>query len=152
MTHLYLLFVFVCWCFCWAMFFVSFPPPPTPLVVHFNNSSLYVYKKLSEFEFVPTKVQLGQTTESYFEVKSGIQPGDIISLGPNFLFDSEAKLMGSSAQSDHWIFGHGAKELKFGHARKWHKKRAGKPALFYFWLGDTLLWWAARILNQRTAS
>lgn len=42
----------------------------------------------------PKKVSLGLKTEGFYEVLSGVQVGDEISSGPNFLLDSEAKLRG----------------------------------------------------------
>ncbi len=39
-------------------------------------------------------VKLGAKAEGFYEVISGLQLGDIISSGPNFLIDSEAKIRG----------------------------------------------------------
>jgi len=42
------------------------------------------------------KVQLGAKTEGFYEVVAGLEPGEYISSGPNFLIDSEAKIRGTS--------------------------------------------------------
>lgn len=42
------------------------------------------------------QVKLGPKTESFYEVLDGLQVGEVISSGPNFLIDSEAKIRGVS--------------------------------------------------------
>jgi len=44
----------------------------------------------------PKKVKLGIKAEGFYEVLEGLVAGDIISSGPNFLIDSEAKIRGTS--------------------------------------------------------
>ena len=44
-------------------------------------------------------VKLGPKTESFYEVLDGLQVGEVISSGPNFLVDSEAKIRGVSNPS-----------------------------------------------------
>lgn len=46
------------------------------------------------------EVKLGPKTESFYEVLSGLKVGEVISSGPNFLIDSEAKIRGVSNPSD----------------------------------------------------
>lgn len=46
-------------------------------------------------KLTPKKVVLGLKTESFYEVLSGLSAGDVISSGPNFLLDSEAKIRGT---------------------------------------------------------
>ena len=41
-------------------------------------------------------VKLGLKSEGFYEVLSGLSEGDVISSGPNFLIDSEAKIRGSN--------------------------------------------------------
>ncbi len=41
-------------------------------------------------------VKVGLKTEGFFEVVSGLKEGDVISSGPNFLIDSEAKIRGAN--------------------------------------------------------
>ena len=68
---------------------------PESSVLHTGTGDLvYVFtegNKLSARE-----VSLGQKTEGFFEVYSGLEPGEVISPGPNFLIDSEAKIRGTS--------------------------------------------------------
>lgn len=73
---------------------------PESAVLHTGNGDL-VYLFNSENRLVPTAVKLGLKTESFYEVLSGLAPGDFISSGPNFLIDSEAKIRGTSDQTNH---------------------------------------------------
>ena len=71
---------------------------PESSVLHTGTGDLvYIFgedSKLSAHE-----VKLGQKTEGFFEVISGLEPGEVISSGPNFLIDSEAKIRGTSSQA-----------------------------------------------------
>lgn len=66
---------------------------PESSVLHTGSGDLvYIFadgNKLSARE-----VKLGPKTESFFEVLSGLAVGEVISSGPNFLIDSEAKIRG----------------------------------------------------------
>lgn len=53
-----------------------------------------VYKVSSDGRLHPTKVVLGRTLDDEIEVINGLEEDDTISLGPNFLIDSEARLKG----------------------------------------------------------
>ncbi len=64
-------------------------------VLHTGQGDL-VYILEGKNLFAPKKVQLGLKTESFYEVISGLNAGDIISSGPNFLMDSEAKIRGAN--------------------------------------------------------
>lgn len=45
-------------------------------------------------------VKLGAKTETFYEVLKGLDPGEVISSGPNFLIDSEAKIRGTPGGTD----------------------------------------------------
>lgn len=72
---------------------------PESSVLHTGSGDLvYIFgdgNKLSARE-----VKLGPKTESFYEVLSGLNVGEVISSGPNFLIDSEAKIRGVSSPSD----------------------------------------------------
>jgi multidrug efflux pump subunit AcrA (membrane-fusion protein) len=72
---------------------------PESSVLHTGTGDLvYVFtegNKLSARE-----VKLGAKTEGFYVVNSGLQPGEFISSGPNFLIDSEAKIRGTSQASE----------------------------------------------------
>lgn len=72
---------------------------PESSVLHTGSGDLvYIFgdgNKLSARE-----VKLGPKTESFFEVLSGLKVGEVISSGPNFLIDSEAKIRGVSNPND----------------------------------------------------
>ncbi len=53
-----------------------------------------VYKLSDDQELYPVKVTLGRTQGEEVEVIQGLNEDDIISFGPNFLIDSEARLKG----------------------------------------------------------
>lgn len=64
-------------------------------VLHTGQGDL-VYIVDSANRLTPKPVKLGIKTEGFYEVLSGLSPGDIISSGPNFLIDSEAKIRGAN--------------------------------------------------------
>lgn len=66
---------------------------PESSVLHTGTGDL-VYVFTDGNKLSPRKVRLGQKTEGFFEVVSGLEPGELISSGPNFLIDSEAKIRG----------------------------------------------------------
>jgi Cu(I)/Ag(I) efflux system membrane fusion protein len=64
-------------------------------VLHTGTGDLvYVFSEGNKL--TPRKIMLGAKTEGFYEVTSGLQPGEFISSGPNFLIDSEAKIRGTS--------------------------------------------------------
>ena len=67
---------------------------PESSVLHSGTGDL-VYLFGSDNRLTAKYVKLGQKTESFFEVLDGLQAGDSISSGPNFLLDSEAKIRGT---------------------------------------------------------
>lgn len=73
---------------------------PESSVLHTGDGDLvYVYHETeSGAHLVPTAVKLGTKTESYYEVLEGLEAGQMISSGPNFLIDSEAKIRGAGPE------------------------------------------------------
>jgi hypothetical protein len=69
---------------------------PESSVLHTGTGDLvYIFKEGGELTARPVK--LGLKSESFYEVLSGLEGGEFISSGPNFLIDSEAKIRGASA-------------------------------------------------------
>lgn len=66
---------------------------PEDAVLHTGQREL-VYIFSSDGSLKPQEVVLGQRADKEYQVLSGLNEGDVISGGPNFLFDSEAKLRG----------------------------------------------------------
>jgi hypothetical protein len=64
---------------------------PESSVLH-TGAGDFVYLFSDGNKLTPQLVKLGQKSEGFYEVLSGIEPGQIISLGPNFLIDSESKI------------------------------------------------------------
>ena len=73
---------------------------PESAVLHTGSGDL-VYLFQDDNQIKAQEVRLGQKTEGFFEVLSGLEPGQYISSGPNFLLDSEAKIRGTSDQKTH---------------------------------------------------
>ena len=69
---------------------------PESSVLHSGNGDL-VYMVHEGDQLMAMPVRLGLKTESYYEVLEGLQAGDTISSGPNFLIDSEAKIRGAGS-------------------------------------------------------
>lgn len=68
---------------------------PESSVLHTGKGELvYIFGK--ENRLTPTEISLGQKSEGFYEVLKGLSPGDVISSGPNFLIDSEAKIRGTN--------------------------------------------------------
>jgi multidrug efflux pump subunit AcrA (membrane-fusion protein) len=70
---------------------------PESSVLHTGTADL-VYVFTDSAKLSARAVQLGPKSEGFYEVISGLNPGETISSGPNFLIDSEAKLRGISEQ------------------------------------------------------
>ena len=68
---------------------------PESAVLHTGNGNI-AYMIHDDGTLMAQTVKLGQKTESYYEVIDGLEPGQFISSGPNFLIDSEAKIRGTS--------------------------------------------------------
>lgn len=68
---------------------------PESSVLHTGDGDL-VYLMDNNLKFKAKKIVLGLKTDSFYEVLSGLSLNDIISSGPNFLIDSEAKIRGAN--------------------------------------------------------
>lgn len=69
---------------------------PESSVLHTGTADI-AYLIQSDGTLISKNVRLGQKTESYYEVVEGLNPGQFISSGPNFLIDSEAKIRGTTS-------------------------------------------------------
>lgn len=66
---------------------------PEDAVLHAGKKDLiYLISKENELRSLP--VQLGRKSNEEYQILSGLSEGDVISTGPNFLIDSEAKIRG----------------------------------------------------------
>lgn len=83
---------------------------PESAVLHSGQGDL-VFLFGASNKLTAKVVKLGIKAEGFYEVVSGLKPGDIISSGPNFLIDSEAKIRGASEngaktptcpEGEHW--------------------------------------------------
>ncbi|MGE0527889.1 MAG: heavy metal-binding domain-containing protein [Bdellovibrionales bacterium] len=71
---------------------------PESSVLHTGSGDLvYIFGEGNRLSARPIK--LGPKTESFYEVLAGLKVGEVISSGPNFLIDSEAKIRGVSNSS-----------------------------------------------------
>lgn len=68
---------------------------PESSVLHTGSGKL-VYMIGENNRLTPKYVKLGVKTEGFYEVLEGLNQGDAISSGPNFLIDSEAKIRGAN--------------------------------------------------------
>lgn len=73
---------------------------PEESVLHAGQKSL-VYVISEENTLKPVEVKLGKKASNDYQVLRGLSVGDVISSGPNFLIDSEAKLRGGNDQTHH---------------------------------------------------
>lgn len=73
---------------------------PESSVLHSGQGDL-VYLFGEANKLTAKKIKLGLKAESFYEVISGLEVGDVISSGPNFLIDSEAKLRGVNDNPHH---------------------------------------------------
>lgn len=72
---------------------------PESSVLHTGTGDL-VYVFIDGNKLAARKVMLGAKAEGFYEVISGLESGESISSGPNFLIDSEAKIRGTSEGAD----------------------------------------------------
>lgn len=68
---------------------------PESSVLHTGQGDL-IYVVDENNKLSPRKIKVGLKTDSYYEVLAGLNVGETISSGPNFLIDSEAKIRGAS--------------------------------------------------------
>ncbi len=68
---------------------------PESSVLHTGSGDL-VYLFGESNKLTPKRVKLGIKTEGFYEVINGLVENDLISSGPNFLIDSEAKIRGAN--------------------------------------------------------
>lgn len=66
---------------------------PESSVVHTGGGDL-VYVFAGGNKLTPKAVKLGLKSEGFYDVLEGLEAGQVISSGPNFLIDSEAKIRG----------------------------------------------------------
>lgn len=67
---------------------------PESSVLHTGSGKL-VYIVDEKNKLTAKYVKLGIKTEGFYEVLEGLNEGDVVSSGPNFLIDSEAKIRGA---------------------------------------------------------
>ncbi len=73
---------------------------PVDAVLHTGSKSL-VYAFSGENSLRPVRVTLGARAGGQYIVLSGLQEGDVVSTGPNFLIDSESKMRGTNDHAYH---------------------------------------------------
>lgn len=71
---------------------------PESAVLHSGRGDL-VYLVDEKNILTAKKVRLGLKSEGFYEVIEGLSPKDVISSGPNFLIDSEAKIRGATDEA-----------------------------------------------------
>lgn len=69
---------------------------PESSVLHTGNGDLVYLIKEGSLTLIGKKIKIGLKSEGFYEVLEGLSIGEIISSGPNFLIDSEAKIRGAS--------------------------------------------------------
>lgn len=73
---------------------------PESAVLHAGTRDL-VYVIAEGNQLKPTPVILGRKTMREYQILSGLLEGEVISSGPNFLIDSEAKIRGGNDKTHH---------------------------------------------------
>ncbi|QQR81259.1 MAG: hypothetical protein IPJ69_03735 [Deltaproteobacteria bacterium] len=73
---------------------------PEESVLHAGTRDL-VYLISSDNRVSPKTVVIGGKSSGEYQVLAGLQEGDVISTGPNFLLDSESKIRGGNDQANH---------------------------------------------------
>lgn len=72
---------------------------PIESILHMGTRDL-VYAFTVNGKLLPVPVQLGAKSKSEYQILSGLKEGEVVSTGPNFLVDSEAKLRGIFESTD----------------------------------------------------
>lgn len=70
---------------------------PEDAVMH-TGEAAYVFVVSENGRFEPQPVSLGQKTRGFYEILSGVEAGDTVVTGANFLIDSESRLRAVTAQ------------------------------------------------------
>lgn len=73
---------------------------PEDAVLHTGTRDL-VYLISSDNQASPMPVVLGSKSAEEYQIFAGLNDGDVISTGPNFLLDSESKIRGGNDQASH---------------------------------------------------
>jgi Cu(I)/Ag(I) efflux system membrane fusion protein len=60
--------------------------------VLFSNNQAYVFVKDAGERFHPRSVKLGSKVKSFYEVREGLEEGEVVVTSANFLLDSESRL------------------------------------------------------------
>ncbi len=84
---------------------VDAPSVPYDAVVDTGRGA-HVFVQTGPAEFAPRSVVVGRTSGGRVEIRSGLEPGEIVVASGTFLVDSESRLRGSGAAGAHE--GHGA--------------------------------------------
>ena len=71
--------------------------PREAVILTGERAIVFVAKGNGFFE--PREVLLGSKAENFYEVKEGVQPGESVIVGANFLIDSESRLQGAVQMS-----------------------------------------------------
>jgi len=66
---------------------------PEEAILHSGKKTI-IYLQNEEGSLTPIEVSLGRRVGERVEILSGLEEGDIVAAGPNFLLDSEARLRG----------------------------------------------------------
>ena len=67
---------------------------PVEAILHAGTRDL-VYL-IADNHISPKAIVIGKKAKGFYQVVSGISEGDVVSSGPNFLIDSEAKIRGGN--------------------------------------------------------
>ncbi len=70
--------------------------PDSAVISTGTRSVLFVVKEGGTFE--PREVQTGTKSDGFVEIRSGVEPGEIVATQANFLIDSESRLKAALAQ------------------------------------------------------
>jgi Cu(I)/Ag(I) efflux system membrane fusion protein len=68
--------------------------------VLFSNNQAYVFVKDAGENFHPRAVQLGAKVQGHYEVKEGLEAGEVVVTSANFLLDSESRLQSVILQKE----------------------------------------------------
>ncbi len=75
---------------------------PEAAVFHTGRDDI-VFVKTGASALTPKKVRLGVKADGYYEIKEGLEPGESVSSGPNFLLDSEARVRAAAVPPEETV-------------------------------------------------